>query len=253
MLSDTIAAPTISRATTRIGIVGAAPSAVNAPWGDPGWDLWGMNANHLRPQHMEHVQAGHYAAWFDLHQPDLIVDKPAHVAWLQEDHGFPVWMMPDVPALLGVKVPNLRVYPRQEMRRRYVDYYTSTPAWLLAMAIAQVSDMDGAEIGVWGVDATEAYAQQRPSLEHFLGVAHGKGVKVTIPDTSELLKTGGAYPETHPIEAPMRARLADREAEADRLRAQIADLTAQLHRTEGEVADLRHWLAGWFDAPRCGA
>jgi hypothetical protein len=64
------------------------------------------------------------------------------------------------------------------------------------------------EIGLWGINMAQhgkskgigsagwfasEYARQRPSVEYWLGVAEGKGIKVTIPVQSDILKCSCVY------------------------------------------------------------
>ena len=51
------------------------------------------------------------------------------------------------------------------------------------------------------------YFHQRPSCEYFLGMAVGKGIKVFIPDTCDLLKTRFLYGAQEPIELPFRNKI----------------------------------------------
>ena len=40
---------------------------------------------------------------------------------------------------------------------------------------------------------TSEYAKQRPSVEYWIGLCEGHGIKFTIPDTSDILKTACIY------------------------------------------------------------
>jgi hypothetical protein len=62
---------------------------------------------------------------------------------------------------------------------------------MIAMAVMEGYE----EIGVYGVDMAQntEYDHQRPSCEYFLGFARGRGIKVTLPKTSDLLQCRWLY------------------------------------------------------------
>jgi len=62
---------------------------------------------------------------------------------------------------------------------------------MIALAITEGFE----EIGIYGVDMAvgKEYIKERPSVEYFLGIARGRGIKVIIPDACDLLKTRFIY------------------------------------------------------------
>jgi hypothetical protein len=74
-------------------------------------------------------------------------------------------------------------------------YFNNSISWMLALAIAEGFE----EIGIYGVDMAldgvtgAEYNHQRPSCEYFLGIAWGRGIRVHLPETSELLKCAYLY------------------------------------------------------------
>ena len=89
-------------------------------------------------------------------------------------------------------IPRSFTYPLESVRTiSGCDYYTSSIAYMLALAI-----YEGAKtIGVWGVDMLrdEEYAFQRPCVEYWLGIAKGRGIVLSIPVQSSLLKANHRY------------------------------------------------------------
>ncbi|MFS6835673.1 hypothetical protein, partial [Staphylococcus aureus] len=117
--------------------------------------------------------------WFELHPEgwwrDAARRGKGHVEWLRASP-VPVYMaeqFADIP-------PAIR-FPREHLRTKYVDYFTSTIAWMLAMAMDEM--VAGDAIQFWGVDLSTKpeYRQQRACVEFWLGVACGKGIKVGLP------------------------------------------------------------------------
>jgi hypothetical protein len=79
-------------------------------------------------------------------------------------------------------------YPLHEITKRFeVDYFTSTVAYAIALAVHQGFD----EINLYGVPLEHhtEYAHQRPCVEFWIGVAKGRGILVNIyGEHSTLLK-----------------------------------------------------------------
>lgn len=71
-------------------------------------------------------------------------------------------------------------------------YFTSSIAYILAFLFMR----EGIEeIAIFGVDLTakEEYQEQRPCCEYLIGRLEGKGIKITIPEKSALLKSSHLY------------------------------------------------------------
>jgi len=96
-------------------------------------------------------------------------------------------------------VENWRQYPLRAVREMFTieprtkPFLVSTPAYMLAFAL--LSQPALREIHLFGVDMTidSEYEIQRPSCEFFLGVAHGRGIRVVLTEQSDLLKTRFLY------------------------------------------------------------
>lgn len=211
----------------KIAILGSAESTRDlAPFDDPSWQIWGLAWRFYDHPRMDKA--------FEVHNPDVwpgYVKPEIYGAWLNDprtEDGKPidVYMLPHVaPSFPGVKA-----YPTEEaeklMGRRY---FTSSFSYMLALAI-----MEGAtEIGLWGIDlvSDEEYIEQRPAAEYLLGIAHAKGIKITIPENSALLKASHIYgQETFGTEDPVSHRYIEK---AKTYREKIQDLKAQIYTLEG--------------------
>lgn len=73
-----------------------------------------------------------------------------------------------------------------------IDYFTSSIAYILGFLFMSE---DVEEISIYGVDLTakEEYQEQRPCVEYLLGRLEGKGIKISIPKKSALLKSNYLY------------------------------------------------------------
>jgi len=217
----------------RIAIVGFTASRSDAPVGKPGWDLWGMNSLHRL------VDASRYSRWYNLHDRKTIDSDPEHLAWLQTTT-VPVYVWDPDPSW-----PTAVRFPKEEVVERFGRYFTNSVAWMIAHAIME----QPVEIGVYGVDMAQdtEYAAQRPSCEYFLGMALGMGIEVTIPETSDLLKSvsmygvegGGAF------RAKLEQRMSELQERFATTDQQRAACEAQLHQLRGAIETTQYYLGVW--------
>ena len=153
----------------KVAVVGLASSTHgDAPWADPSWEKWGLPwddkgwpfmARHfemhdLRLLHSEHSrrQTGYFDRLKDCEQ-----------LYTQDNYPFEA-----VAESIGQA------------------YWNSSIAYIMALAIHE----GATEISLFGVDMDggDEYAYQRPNMEYLVGVARGKGIKVTIPACSAVCK-----------------------------------------------------------------
>ena len=79
------------------------------------------------------------------------------------------------------------LYPLDEIISYFQsEYFCNTPCYMLALAIY----LGIKEIKLYGVDAVfgATYEREQRGIEFWLGIAHEKGIKLTIPPHSQLLK-----------------------------------------------------------------
>ena len=206
---------------SKLCIVGfAGTTRDQVPYKDDSFDIWSLNnAWQFVPR---------WDRWFEMHSYETIVKDfkrgvelnrgADHMKWLTEQQpGRPIYMqkaLPEVPA----SVP----FPRDEVNdwfRRYTradapilgaqltcepqedgyfasDYYTSSIAEMLALAIAEGYK----EIHVYGVDMlqSEEYYYQRSGCEYYIAFARGRGIRMYVPMQSALCTSGYTYGYTEP-------------------------------------------------------
>jgi hypothetical protein len=191
----------------KVAIIGCADSKEEAPWHlTEEFEFWGVNNLFLtfpKP----------FTRWFDIHQ-----FSQAGETWLRRGKPdfrgmpinkylaalgklpFPIYMQQPNPL-----VPNAIVFPFAAMVQAFGGYYTNTISWEISLAMAEGFK----EIHIYGVDMAvdSEYHHQRPSCEYFLGMAVGRGIKVFIPDTCDLMKTRFLYGAQEPIELPFRNKI----------------------------------------------
>ena len=132
---------------------------------------------------------------FEIHNKYWYLRKevPRSVAygeWLKEDHEFPIYMQHK-----SKHIPASRKYPldavikdclsglveiNEDRNETVRKYFTSTFAYMMALAIHEKFDV----IELYGIDMENntEYGYQRPCGEFWIGLALGRGIKVTLPE-----------------------------------------------------------------------
>lgn len=175
-----------------MAIVGTAQSWKLTPWADPGVELWSLNDAYRLPGFQRADR------WFDLHPFDAMWFVPKdtksvhasqippgkhylrphdYLDWLAKQQ-IPVYLQTDPPAGFGLQAQR---YPKEAIEQAFGRYFTSTPAWMLALAVAEGFQ----EIAIYGIHlATEhEYIEQRPNFEYLIGRVLGRGkVTTTVKD-----------------------------------------------------------------------
>jgi hypothetical protein len=231
------------------------------PIADPTWEIWGMN------QLYRHIARAD--RWFDVHWNwnSELVPGTDHEGWIR-DSGIPVYMT-ETHAHLPTSVR----FPLDVLMHEFTDYFTSTVAHMMALAIWEIdakveASLDALpkltareflkhrqqlyaeySIGLFGIDLIvgEEYFWQKTCAEFWIGAAAiGRGINVFIPPTSALCKQRFRYGyETEPptIIKPNelgrhRAALA---AEQERVKRQLYMLDGAMQTDEywTELIELR--------------
>lgn len=172
----------------KVAIVGLSDTTHDlAPWDDNTWEKWGLPWDLLKwPE---------YHRLFEMHdlrllesdhskRPDDYIERLKYMnVYMQEQY-----------------FPSIKKYPFKEIEKTVGSYFNSSISYAMAMAIHEQAE----EISVYGVDmkGDDEYGYQKPNMEYLVGLAIGKGIKVTIPEESLLCKFAGSgirfydhYPE----------------------------------------------------------
>jgi len=184
----------------RIAIVGCSDTKNLAPYNDPSWQIWAMN------NAFGHIKKAD--AWFEIHPIKMVngnflrrkLIRPGIFEWSPEFRGQEMTAYLKAIAALDCPVymqqhwdivPKSVAFPLKEIVGRFGRYFTNSVSYMIALAILQGAK----EIGCWGVDMSTGseWGPQRPSCEYFLGIATGLGIKVTMPEQADLLKTRFMY------------------------------------------------------------
>jgi hypothetical protein len=177
---------------TKVAILGFAPSWAKTPWDDLSMEVWAINGLYT---YLDQVPNSHAERWFDMHREHEIVkqdDDDTHVKRLKElvKKGVKLYTcepMKDFPEAI--------VYPLEEIEKMVGrSYWTNTISYLVAYAVylKKIGEMpDLNEIHVYGVDMAQdgEFQFQRPSVEFIIGWAIGEGIKVVLPQESDILRS----------------------------------------------------------------
>ena len=217
----------------KVAIVGFAQSSMAlAPFNDPTWSIWAMNQLYRKIPRADR--------WFEIHTnwDEHVVEGTDHQKWLA-DAPIPIYMVDRIPG-----IPNSVRFPLERVMRGNVDYFTSSVAFMLALAIEE----GFTEIGLWGIDLIvgDEYFYQKSCAEFWIGVAHGKGVTITLPRTTALCKQSHRYGyQVEPESLIALSELAKRKAalldERHKLMIQLANVDGAVQDCQmwGDLADLR--------------
>lgn len=177
----------------KVLIAGFAPSVNEVEWDREDMDYWGINELYLQ------AVGKRFDAWFEVHD---IKNSPSKQQKKHQDF------------LKNCKIPLLthkhwEDYPTsiafpwkyllEYYNRNFVvenggggfEDYSNQISWLTALAIC----LGYKEIYIYGVDMAQEseYAFQRASCQFFIGYATGKGIRIKVPASCELLKCGSLY------------------------------------------------------------
>ncbi len=228
----------------------ASSSRHRMPVFDPTWEIWCLN------QLYRHIPRADRE--FDIHAKweEGNVTGTDHGKWLRQFPG-PIYMV-DPPADIQTGVR----YPLERMIAKFGDYYTSTVAAMLALAIDEIDRRVEAAlaasgpaltpletlgltrrlygeyaIGIFGIDlivGTEYFAQ-KACVEYYIGQACGRGILIYLPPETALCKQQYRY--GWELEPNTIIKLSEVEARAAALGQRKAKLIAELQTVDGAMQE----------------
>jgi hypothetical protein len=155
-----------------------------APWESADVDVWaGGSFYKFHPGLSPAVDV-----WFELHH-NIERLRTGWLGWAIENQKSCYLQEPHL------ELSNSTAYPLAEITDEFGHYFTSTAAYMIALAIRVRAE----EIFLFGVDMKvvdelgNEYRDQRPCVEYLIGFARGLGIDVCIHDQSPLLKADGLY------------------------------------------------------------
>jgi hypothetical protein len=163
-----------------------------------GWDLAPKQTEKIILALNDYVKVERYGIKPDiLFMLDLLDEKPQVVSG-HDNLGEIVqrinqMRVPFVGPYKYVEIPMSEEFPIEECVKEFgIPYFTNTICYMIAYALLKGAK----EINLYGVNqaGSHEYAEERGGVEYWLGIAVGRGVKVTINGKdSQLLKYKGRY------------------------------------------------------------
>lgn len=164
----------------KVAIVGAAPTGGAAiPFGEPGWEVWGLNDLYVIYCGDGPNDPKPFTAWWELHG-----DTPLTRDRRPENHfervramNIPVYYLhgnPPTPDAIKLDTDELVPIGR--------DYFACTFAYQIALAMKQ----GATEIAMYGTPlaTNREIVVERPCVAWWLGLAEGRGIKVSVHHSS---------------------------------------------------------------------
>ena len=190
----------------KIAMIGKAPSSLAlAPYDDPSWEVWILNTlGHLK-------EVPRWDRQYELHDIELTKAKEYgdYYPWLSKQTR-PMFLRDAPPK----EFAGGSAYPLGQILEHFQGlsgrtYLTNTVSLMVAHALYEHEALGQtiSDIAIYGIDMaqhalkgaghvgwfTSEYARQRPSVEYWLGIAEGRGIKITVPPQSDILKTACIY------------------------------------------------------------
>jgi hypothetical protein len=160
----------------KVAIVGKSGTSGFAPWRDETWEIWGM----------PWISCPRVTRLFDVHTQEFWDQNTK----MPEESWMPAYreLYPDIPVYCDPSrvhaFAKAVAYPSEVTASLPFAYLENTIAYELALAIHEGVD----EIGLWGIHmmGTHEFAAERPSVTYLIGLAQGRGIKVSIAPGSPL-------------------------------------------------------------------
>jgi len=183
----------IPRIGDKVAIVGCAETTkdkVRNLYKREGWEIWGINTLWKSTPHV----IPKATRWFMTHKYDRVINEKGDFEqweWLKRVKAFPIYMLGEHSGDRSKEVKMAIPYPIGEIKQKFGTYFTNSISYEMALAIYEGFK----EIHLYGVEMALSgeYGYQRPSVEYFIGLARGMGIKVYLPERCDLLATVVLY------------------------------------------------------------
>ena len=157
-----------------------------------GWNLFPLQSDHIVFGLNDYVYTERYGIKLDyLAIMDVLDEKPLVVAGLSNlgeiIQRINAMKIPFVAPFKYAEIPLSEAFPLEECAKEFgLPYFTNTIAYMIFYAMLKGAK----EIDIYGVNqaSSSEYFYEKSGVEYAIGVAVGRGIKVTINgDKSELL------------------------------------------------------------------
>jgi len=163
------------RRLRKIAIVGGGPTRKWAPYRDRSWEIWAFSSTYDRYPRINR--------WFEIHaltdlRQQLATRKRGRRSFRNYVRFMSRLRCPVYMQRRHRFIPRSVPFPKKKLVRMFGRCFTSTAAYLIALAIAEGCDV----IGLWGIDLKgKKYARQRPAIRYLLSLARRRGIRLVLP------------------------------------------------------------------------
>ena len=208
----------------KIALVGGGNTKILCPYGKEDLEIWAIAArkNHSGCDRL-----------FEIHRQEIYGNGMEGLI----NSTCPVYMQSK-----DDRIPQSIEYPVTEMREKFGNHFSSSAAYMFALALHEGVD----ELYLYGLEMVvgSEYEEQRPDIFYFLGLAEGMGVKVHIPKESLLIPADRLYGYTDSrIIEHMHTRGRIIRKYLDELYEKRRNLRDEIKEYEGMVKDIEYNLA----------
>ena len=233
----------IPRIGNKVAIVGCAETSkdkIKNLYKQEGWEIWGINTLWKSTQHV----LPHATRWFMTHKYDRVITEKGDFSqweWLTKVKAFPIYMLGAHSGDRSEQVKMAIPYPIAEIKQKFGTYFTNSISYQIALAIYEGFK----EIHLYGVEMALSgeYGYQRPSVEYFLGLARGQGIKVYLPERCDLLATVVlyGYEDHHRMAEKLRQQRMEFKDRINGLNQTMAKLAADRNACAGALQMIKKW------------
>lgn len=119
-------------------------------------------------------------AWFQIHrEEDLIHERPEHLAWLKEEHDFPIFMVRKFD-----EYPSSDALPEVLCRAQWPfsdkPSFANSFCWMIALALNS-KKYDTLYLPALALASPRENWLEAPNMMTWVGIAGGRGVDVRMP------------------------------------------------------------------------
>jgi hypothetical protein len=188
----------------KVAILGTVPHKLKAPFANDEFEIWAI-AHACLGDPLPRVDR-----IFEIHKWDEVLQWGSPQSWEK--------LFPNIPVYIREvreDVPHSIAFPFDYIAKKFQIFddrneclQTNSISWMIALAIDEGFD----EIHIYGVNMSHSseYGFQKPSCEYYLGLAKGMGIKIYVPQESDLCKSFYLYGLDEEKQTEMMKKLDDR-------------------------------------------
>lgn len=171
-------------ARKKVAIIGAGVGRDHAPYDDPEWEVWGLNA--IAP--CDRFGRLRVDRWFEMHI--MSVQSEDDMQWIARCP-VPIYLVPSASSWRTegphpLHNPQQVRYPLEKVEGQFRSYFTCSFAYMIALALFEGFE----DIGVYGGELCYGTERERTvewaCVSWWVGFAQGRGANIHLPPGSHI-------------------------------------------------------------------